>query len=445
MTRVHAWPAALRGSLLLRLLALVGAGVLLAWLLAVATSAWQARHELDELLDRQLSELVCRALPLFDGAQAGSSRCDDDEHHDAVALSLYDLDGRLLASTRQPPLPFQPAGSAAPEHVSLDGEAWEIRVAQNAHRQLVAGQPRDTQNYVAAEIVDVMHRPLLAAIAVLLPLAGWGLWRGLAPLRRLAAELRTRSPERLDPLRLDDLPSELAPAQLTLNRLFAQLSATLERERRFTADAAHELRTPLAALKLQIELLRGSPRADVRERATARALAGLARAERLVGQLLELARLDRMAAGAGVCQPLDALVHAALAEAALVAAPAVEAAGAEVCRAQPALLGVLLRNLVDNAHRYGATSVTVRVAGRCLAVEDDGPGAPPEVLARLGERFYRPAGQAAPGAGLGLSIVRRIAELHGATLALANRPEGGLRVEVVFPPPAAVDAQTVRR
>ena len=214
----------------------------------------------------------------------------------------------------------------------------------------------------------------------------------------------------------------------------------MTRERRFTSDAAHELRSPLAALKVQTDvaqLSQDDPQAQ--EKALAQLHAGIDRASRLVDQLLTLSRLDSLESLDGVEQiPMADLLQSAVMD----IYPSAQQAGIdirlhinapEVTRTgQQLLLSLLARNLLDNATRYSprGSVVDVTLNTRSVTVRDNGPGISPDALARLGERFYRPPGQDATGSGLGLSIVKRIAALHGMRVSLGNAPEGGFEVKV---------------
>jgi two-component system sensor histidine kinase QseC len=281
----------------------------------------------------------------------------------------------------------------------------------------------------------------LLPLPLLLLLLRAGVRSVLAPLRRIAEDLARRQCDDATPIALD-APLEVRPLLAALNGLFPRVAVTLERERRFTADAAHELRTPLAALQVQAEVAQLSD-GPVREHAHAMLLQGIARATRLVEQLLSLSRLDPMAApvhatrvdwNAVVAQALDAA--AALASERRVRIEcAWSAAPGEVLpvSGDETLLALLLRNLLDNAVRYGGadSTVTLRLGREQVEVLDRGPGIAPDWLGRVGERFVRPPGQVEPGSGLGLSIVARIAVLHGLHLALDNHPAAGLSARLV--------------
>ena len=227
-----------------------------------------------------------------------------------------------------------------------------------------------------------------------------------------------------------------------LNALFTRINALLVRERRFTSDAAHELRSPLAALRVQTEVVQlAGDDESMREHALDNLTVGIDRATRLVDQLLTLSRLDSLSDLADL-EPVDwsLLVPMILVEqdrhayAAGVILRYEQQGIPAPLQGQALLLSLLVRNLVDNAIRYtpAGGTVTVRLAERLLTVEDNGPGVTTEHLARLGERFYRPPGQEQTGSGLGLSIVQRIAGLHGLKISFANRAEGGFIAKVML-------------
>jgi signal transduction histidine kinase len=268
----------------------------------------------------------------------------------------------------------------------------------------------------------------------------------LAPLTELTGAITARGPEQLDPLTPQSAPTEIRPLLESLNALLARLARAIDGERRFTADAAHELRTPLAGLRAQAQVALRADDAATRKHALEQVLAGTGRASRLIDQLLTLARLD----------PTRRQVNTAQADLAAVAADVCAELGAGAITRDIALtldaegtprvgcaaesLRILVRNLVDNALRYTPTGGGVRivVSGRdgsaTLQVIDSGPGIPVADRAAVFERFRRLAGQEIEGSGLGLSIVARIAELAGAAITLGDGDSGkGLAVTVAFP------------
>jgi len=299
---------------------------------------------------------------------------------------------------------------------------------------------------------DILHavlRSTLLPLALALPLLGlaawWAVHRGLAPLRALSQQLGERSPQAIDRVQLPGAPTELKPLLDALNGLFGRIAELVDGERRFTADAAHELRTPIAAIRAQAQVALGESEDVARRRALTATLAGCDRAARLVDQLLTLARLEGGQAAPGA-EPVD-LAALARREAAALASQAldknqtleVDAADCRV-RGDATLLAVLVRNLLDNAIRYsppGAQvqlSLGVDMAGVQLRVQDSGPGLADADRLRLGERFFRVLGSGQGGSGLGWSIVRRIVAAHGWTVQVgASAALGGLDVRLQAP------------
>jgi two-component system sensor histidine kinase QseC len=281
-------------------------------------------------------------------------------------------------------------------------------------------------------------------LPVLLLAMTWAVKRAVAPLHALSGELRARGADDLKPLGEAATAAELRPLVHAMNGLFTRIEATLARERRFTADAAHELRTPLAALRAQWDVLRGATPGPARSDAEARLGQGLERLDRLVTQMLMLSRLE---AGGELParQPVDwpRVVEQAMSDCLALAErrrielscdwPQPEGRAPLPLQGDEALLTVLLRNLLDNAVRYAppGTAVQLRFGESFLEVENDAEPLGEEQLARLGERFHRPDGNDETGSGLGLSIVRRIAALHGLDVMIAPREGGhGLHVRV---------------
>jgi two-component system OmpR family sensor kinase/two-component system sensor histidine kinase QseC len=273
----------------------------------------------------------------------------------------------------------------------------------------------------------------------------------LRPLQQVAQAVRERDTQSLAPLPGEGLPDELAPLVRALNGLLQRLAQTLDVQRAFVADAAHELRSPLTALKLQLDLLHRAPDAAARDTATRALGDGITRAAWLVEQLLALARNEPGAPGLPFA-PVDLVEIARRALADTV--PQALARGTEMelqadlpvpLQGDAASLLVLVRNLVDNAVRHAPPGAAVQVhvgstpQGAELVVDDAGAGIPPAERERVFDRFYRRNPAASEGSGLGLAIVRTVATRHGATVALGDAPLGGLRVTVRFPnsPPAA--------
>jgi two-component system sensor histidine kinase QseC len=268
---------------------------------------------------------------------------------------------------------------------------------------------------------------------------------GVRPLDAIAEQVARRAPGHLEPVGSRGAPAELQPLLNRLNTLLATVAATLENERRFTADAAHELRTPLAAIRAQAQVALGAVHNGEQRAALQKVIAGCDRTARLMEQLLTLARLDAPPTAQSGSVPLRALAASVLAE---LAQDAVtrrvdlvlgEGPDATV-QGNAGLLEVLLRNLIDNGIRYtpAGGTVTVTIAncagGARLAVTDTGPGITESERNKVMERFYRIAGTGQEGSGLGLSIAARVAQIHGATLSLGAGPGNrGTRADVLFP------------
>jgi two-component system OmpR family sensor kinase/two-component system sensor histidine kinase QseC len=289
-------------------------------------------------------------------------------------------------------------------------------------------------------------------LLLLLPLLGAAVvgvvGSGLRPLRRVAHEVQRRDIHSLEPIAADRLPQEIAPLVNELNRLLTRLDAAFQTQRAFVADAAHELRSPLTALRLELQLLDRAPDEAARREARSHLGAAVERAIHLVEQLLTLARNEPREGGATLSvieleQPVadgiaDAHAHAAARaiDLSLDSQPAAVRGDREALR-------TLVRNLVDNAVRHTPEGRTVRVRIRprlpetgdtLLEVADSGPGIPPADRERAFDRFYRRASAPEGGSGLGLAIVKAIADRHGASVRLGDAPDGGLLVRVLFPP-----------
>lgn len=459
----------LHHRLLLVLLLILGA----TFTLNALVGYFGTTHEMDELFDAQLIETarvldgvldqpadsadwaaLGRALTgtRRDAPATGAVPGTGHEYERKLALQLWSADGRLLLRT-----PSAPALALAPlrhgfYRQQAGRHAWHVFTVQTAregHWLLVA----ERDDVRREQALNVGTGLLLSGVLALV-LAAWlirrGLRRELAPLHQLHDALAARQADHLEAVTLDDPPAELAPVVTALNRLFARVTDSRERERRFLADAAHELRTPLAVLRLQAENAIAAGSTPTQRQHLERLIAGVDRSTRVVEQLLLLARLD---AGTQPFQPqpvaLDEVAREVLAGLAPLALArrqdiSLEHEGDARLPGEPALLGALLRNLVENALRHSPEGgqVVVHLTGTPAAlqlrVEDNGPGADPARLEELGRRFLRDSRHDQGGSGLGLSIASHIAGLHHGQLRLSNRESGGLCAEVELPrqPPA---------
>jgi signal transduction histidine kinase len=421
--------SSLRNRLLVSLLGLL----LLAAALFAAATYRSVLAETEALFDYQLRQM---ALSLRDQGEIAPDQAEAlaDEQLDFV-VQIWTADGRsIYASRLHPELPARALLGFA--DVQAGGQTWRTFGVATRARVIQVAQPR----------------PVLLMAPLLLMLGGWLVARALAPLRRVAAEVRGRDVPSLAPLPVQGLPDEVAPLVAALNGLLARLGGALDAQRAFVADAAHELRSPLTALKLQLELLRRATDDAARRAATEQLAQGIERAVRLVEQLLALARSEP---GTSVAmQPLDLAELARQALADLL--PLAAGRGSEIelhadapvpLQGDRAGLVALVRNLADNALRYAPPGarvelrVTLEQGAPRLVVDDAGPGIPPHERDKVFDRFVRRAGEAESGSGLGLAIVRGVAQRHGATVQLGDSPLGGLRVEVRWATPDASDRE----
>lgn len=437
----------LRARLLVMLLTVTG----LIWLGAAWWSFYDARHEAEELLDAQLAQSAHLLLAqtrhelVEEGENhlAAYEAMDDHELHpyeQKLQFRILDARGKTLLASAHPP-PAMAAGSSGYAEVWDGGEGWRMLATSDGTLRVEVAQSLSIRDELARHVARRLALPVLLALPLLGGLIFLVVGRALRPLDSLAGKVARRTAVNLAPLETDTLPREVQPLASALNSLLERLDHALDSERRFTADAAHELRTPLAAIQIQAQVALASHKEDGRAHALEQVLAGTRRAARLVEQLLRLARLDPLA-GPPQSRNLDLaqLAREVAADPHLDSARIhLECAETVVIAGDPELLSVALRNLLDNALRYSpaASHVTLGVSldnkAPSLWVEDSGPGVTAAELPRLTERFYRGGEVVREGSGLGLAIVARIARLHGASLTFENRAAGGLRATLAWP------------
>ena len=424
--------SSIRRKLLVGLLAAVAAaGALVAF--GVYRSAYD---QANELFDYQLQQM---GIALRDRIFEGGGAIDRDD----FLIQVWRADGSVafVSSARVVPPVRAPVGLST---VSSDSGDWRVYRIDAQNQVVQVAQPMRLRRERAAEGALRALVPLIVALPLLAVLIWVVVGRGLAPLTGLTRSLGARGPNALGPLPEAPLPEEVRPLVSALNDLLARLGRALDRERAFIADAAHELRTPLAAVSLQLQVLERTPEGSEREQALARLKAGVQRCTRLVQQLLDLARQGEAAAGRPFARVdlFDVAREVAIEQAPLAAARGVDfgldAVTAPI-QGDPEGLRVALGNLVDNAIRHtppgGKVVIQVRVDGDAAIVEvlDTGPGIPRAERERVFDRFHRGGGAEGSGSGLGLAIVREIAGRHGATVELADRDGGpGLCVRMRF-------------
>ncbi len=417
----------------------------LVWAVALLASADRARAEVNELFDTEIIRLARQVQVTLDGLPTQPAagrvvapvRSSGAADLDDLALAVWNRQGQLLLVDREGvQLPHR-AQAAGFVDLTLDNEAWRVYYLQAPEGEwlVAAGQRLHERDELVWDLIGSQLLPWLLVLPVLLAAMAWAVRQALAPVRALAEDLQRRSADDLRPVAEAQAPTELRPLLGAMNGLFTRIETTLARERRFTADAAHELRTPLAVLRAQWDVQRHAATDAERRHAEAKLGAGLDRLDRLVSQMLLLSRVDASERLART-EPIAwaAVVEQALSDVLPLAERRridlgvdwpPEGSAPFPLQGDAALLGVLLRNLLDNAVRYApeASAVTLRFSADTLAVENTGPALTPEALARLGERFHRTEGQAETGSGLGLSIAQRVAALHG--LRLQHGPGDG--------------------
>ena len=423
-------------------LALLGT-IALAVLLGGAAIHHEAREEVDALLDYQLRQL---ALSVGDQVWGpGFVPHGHDEGEMDFVIQVWGPNGVSLYFSR--PHQILPVGSEPGfSTIETRAGAWRVYLTRTPLQLIQVAQPMTVRNTMALAAVTRVLTPMLLLLPVLSLLIWVIVGRGLAPLRRLARAVALRTPSGLEPLPVTDTPEEVVPLVQSLNDLLRRLDEALAAQKAFVADAAHELRTPIAALQLQAQMLERAASDAERQAAIHDLQAGVRRGAHLVNQLLTLARqdpdlTDRSKSPVSLVELARSTVaeHVVAAEERQIDLGMTQADDAAIVEGNADGLRILLRNLVDNALRYtpagGAVDVAVSVSGpdAILDVADNGPGIPPEDRRRVFDRFYRGSGTGETGTGLGLSIVKSIAERHGAHVELGSSAAGGLRVRVCFP------------
>ena len=427
---------------------------LLIWLLlgltvSTAVASWavytRARSEAREIFDLQLQRMAAAFPEKGFGVNVVPPSYKGAASDDVMVVQIWDRNGKRLYISHE--------GSDAPQVAILgfstiaasDGY-WRV-YSTILHDNIVqVAQPVGVREELAASLAARTMLPIVVLFPALIALVWITVGRSLRPLNEIAAEVAGRSANTLEPLSDRQVPTEVRPLVAALNGLFVRLESALRMQRSFIADAAHELRTPLTAVQLQTQLAERARTDEERAAAFAKLKGGAERATHLVRQLLTLARAEPEAlTQAPERVNLTAVARQVISEQASTA----EAHGVDLGLSGDASvpvmghfdsLQVLLGNLVDNAVRYTPPGGTVDVETRiqdshaCLVVSDTGPGISVAERQRVFDRFYRHDGGATAGSGLGLSIVRKLAQRHGASLTLGDGHDGrGLKVTVHFP------------
>jgi two-component system sensor histidine kinase QseC len=449
-------------SLRLRILLGVLAAVTIAWM-AVSVAAYRAaRHEAEELLDAHLAQSATLLLSFLgdEAHELEEGHLPRHRYDKKVAFQIWEGGEQLLSHSDGAPDTRLSPSTEGFSDVSVAGKDWRVFSTWDSERDYLVqvADASSSRDDISQQIAWHLLLPLVFGLPVLGLVLGSFILGAFRPLTRLADSIAAQAPGRLQAIALPGAPSEILPILERLNQLFERVSHTQDDERRFTADAAHELRTPLAVLQTYAEVASAASDDATRRHALDNLLSGSRRATRLLEQLLMLARLDAQSAlpGIALCDLRSIVIDTV---ATLIPAALNKSIEVEVDEGPPAivkgaamLLQVLVRNLVDNAIRYtpagGHVKICVKILqppqgnGVCLQVTDSGPGIPEALRPEALGRFRRLDESGEEGHGLGLSIVARIAELHGSSVVLGTKESAsGLVVSVSFATNLAPDRQ----
>ena len=444
-------------SLRKRLLGSVMTAILLAALFQAVSAYRGALQQADEMFDYHLQQM---AYSLRGGPALAAPVLEGDENADVdYVIQIWGPDGVQLFRSSRGAVP--PRAVLGFSDVVLDGARFRVYSVQTPYQTIQIAQDMGARQARARALAVRAMLPMALIAPLLMLILWWAIRRSLVPLERTRQQVAAREADDLSPLSDAGLPDEVRPLVQELNLLFGRVHAAFDAQKSFVANAAHELRSPLTALKLQAQALGrvqdGNPRDATTAIAITRLNQGIDRAIRLMNQLLVLARQEAGGEAAGAWQRIDlqGLVRQAVAD----ALPSAQQRAIELAidsghdvgegRLEPAwvkgdadALLILLRNLLDNAIKYtppsGHVDGAVRVQDNAvlLTIDDSGPGIAAADRSRVFERFFRSADApaSATGSGLGLAIVQAIAQRHHAALTLDHSASrGGLRVEVVFP------------
>ncbi|OBY53649.1 two-component system sensor histidine kinase QseC [Aggregatibacter aphrophilus] len=429
-------------SLSFRLIVTLSLVSVCVWLLSTTVAWFQVRKEVNQMFDAQqilfaerlassdLRNILIGHHREFKRPPFKKARFDDD----ALAFAIFTPDGDIVLSDGEngENFIFAPKKGFSQSRIRGDDDEWRIFWLPVAGGRLMVavGQEQEYRDDLINQMVFGQMWIWFASLPFLLAALGLIIRKELRGLKQIGEQVAQRTPDDTSLLKTDNLPSEVLPLIQSLNQFFDRTSTMLLRERRFTSDAAHELRSPLAALRIQTEVAQiAGDDSILREQALDNLTKGIDRATQLVEQLLTLSRLDNL-------KELDNLqeIHWEQLIPSLIGELYFHAEKRQIDiqfeedgipptkKGQPLLLSLMLRNLIDNAIRYCPedSRIKVQLKKHKILVEDNGGGVEEADLAKLGQRFYRPAGQNEKGSGLGLSITHRIAELHHYKVRLKN-------------------------
>jgi len=397
-------------------------------LLTTATSFGLVTYEMNKFLDAQLQEIAVNVGP---GDRKGAGPLLESEDEDQLVVRIWDRSGELVH--RAGPavdIPWQSTPGLS--DVAAGGQDWRVYRWSHAQHDIQIAQTWSARREIALHAATGAALPLLLAIPLVWVVLGWSIRRTMSGLQRLSAEIGRRSVDAQEPLRPFGVPAEVTPLIVAIDKLVDRHRSALEAQRRFVADAAHELRTPLAALQIQAENLSAAELSKQARELADELRDGVRRASHLASQLLEMARTEGAAVRRQEDVDLVALATSSLAD----FYPLAEARGVQLgmtadvpCTIQSDrdAIGKLIAILLDNAIRYSASGGSVEIrfvdeSSVCtLEIVDDGPGIPEDAMPFIYDRFFRAAPQGIEGTGLGLAIARSTAERHGFELTHHNR------------------------
>ncbi|RKZ50149.1 MAG: hypothetical protein DRR16_18755 [Candidatus Parabeggiatoa sp. nov. 3] len=474
---------------------------LLYLLLSTLCAAWgivtwqvyvSTQHEVEELFDANLAQNARVLLGLIQLAEHQEEEHEDEKHEEEeeeedeeheeeeeiefetdlhgghryekkLAFLIRAKDGSILIRSATAPLfPKSHHHSKNYSDYQIKGDWWRVFTLKTKSLIIQTGERYD----IRQELISEMMSSMLIVLLMTLPLIALLIWiivgNSFKPLQHIANDIAKRTPEQLHPLEPDKIPLEIKALIKALNQLFSRLAHAFENERRFTADAAHELRTPLAGIKTQAQVAQRATDIQQREHALQKILIGVDRATHLVTQLLTLARIDAThrlpTTNINLHELISQIITEQMPQAleksidlglenrimirrrdALHASPLhVSLITSQEIQGNQDALFFMLRNLIDNAIRYTPNNgqVTVSLENRqptqiTVTISDSGPGIPPEQQSAIFERFYRGQHQAIQGSGLGLSIAQKVAQLHQTKIQLNNLAKG-LSVQIDF-------------
>jgi len=443
-----ATPHSLRTRLLAWLLAAIVAGTLaqagLAYVTALAQSDVIFDRHMQKMATALASGVSLASLP--PNIEVNADRADED-----FVVQIWNANGQPIFQSAAHQTLRQPARPGFSLVHALDGREYRVYSLATPGLGVLIAQDMGARREMARTLALRTILPTLPLAPLLAVIAWWVVSRSLEPVARLRAQMAARKVDELAPLNDGGLPAEIRPMILELNLLFERLRQAFDAQKVFVADAAHEMRSPLAALKIQLQGLQRAPDDPTRELAIRRLAAGIDRAGHLVDQLLVLARQEASVAAGVQLAPLDLAQPGFLAVSDTLASAQARQIDLGVHRAESVTmpgnaeaLRILVRNLLDNGVKYTPAGGTVDLSvhatadGALVTVEDSGPGVPERDRARVLDRFYRASGAGSTGSGLGLAIVKSIAEMHHAVVVLDESQRlGGLRVRVAFGTPSA--------